>query len=325
MFLTFLFVASFLVNLVYSSTDVVVYVYPNIVETNVDKSFEVEVRIANVVGLYGYELKLYFNKTLLQATSLSKGTFFPDYNILEFKKEISNVQGYVWYAVSLLNPETPKSGSGSLVKVSFKALSEGNSSLSLKDVMLGDINANPISFVSSDGFVKITKQAEQPTQPPIPSPIIVKFDVIPVTVYKHVYLELPFTLKTSIKAVFIVQPTPLDNMTIGSDAIVNWWVTVNGSGTVVLNQTISIYVITDEPKTVDVTFSLPEGEYTFHAKVVGFGSYRVQENLSSYSFKVENLLNYWLFAEKNILYFVLIGVIIIVVLVLYKRRKSYYV
>jgi len=318
--LLFLFTFLF-VNVIFASPDAIVYVYPNIIETKVNNSFNIEVRIADVIGLYGYEFKLYFNKTLLQATSLTKGSFFPDSNIMEFKKEINNTEGYVWYAISLLSPETAKSGSGSLVKITFNAVNEGNDTLTLQDVLLGDINANPISFTTSNGDVYITKEETPNQTPSTPNISSVKFDIISVTSSEHVFLELPFTLKNTIKMTFIVQPTPLDSVTIGSDAIVNWCVTVNGTGNVILNETMTVYATTDEPKTVSVEFSVPEGEYTFHAKVMSFGSYSVAENLSTKSFIVGNLLYDWLFVEKNILYFVLITVIVISLIVYKKRRQ----
>jgi hypothetical protein len=315
---------SLFANKIFASPDAIVYVYPNIVGTTVNNSFYIEVRIADVIGLYGYEFKLYFNKTLLQATSLTKGSFFPDSNIMEFKKEINNTGGYVWYAISLLSPETPKSGSGSLAKVSFNAINEGNDTLTLQDVLLGDINASPISFTTSNATVSVTKETTQPPGPtPIPGVSSIKFDIISITSNMHVFFELPSTLKSTIKMTFIVQPTPLSTMTIGDDAIINWWVTLNGTGNVILNQTMTVYVITDEPKTVTLEFSLPEGEYTFYAKVIRFGNYKVDENLSSQSFTVSNLFYDWLFIEKNIYLIFAVIVAVITVIIVYKRRSDY--
>ena len=322
--LMFLFTSLF-VNVILASPDTIVYMYPNIVGATVNNSFYIEVRIADVIGLYGYEFKLYFNKTLLQATSLTKGSFFPDSNILEFKNEINNTEGYVWYAISLLNPETPKSGSGSLAKVTFNAINEGNDTLTLQDVLLGDINANPIPFTTSNASVSITKgtTTQPPGTNPLPGVSSVKFDIISIASNMYVFVELPFTLKNTIKMTFIVQPVPLATVTIGDDAIINWWVTVNGTGNVILNKTITVYVITDEPKTVTAEFSLPEGEYTFYAKVIRYGNYKVDENLSSQHFTVGNLFYDWLFTEKNILYIIIVAIIIIAVIVFYRRRKTY--
>lgn len=70
----------------------------------VGTSFQINVTIANITGLYGLDFKLAYNSTLVTCTSFVENMFTTltpagelD-NIWQLKKIINNTGGYIWYA-----------------------------------------------------------------------------------------------------------------------------------------------------------------------------------------------------------------------------------
>lgn len=123
------------------------------------KLFNVSVTIASVTNLYGYEFKLSFNTTLLQATKVFNGTFFPAYpSSYTFESKINNTEGTIWFAEALLAPQTPKNGSGVLAKITFNSTystiypNTVSCALHIYDVKLSDQNGNPMPSNPIDGF-----------------------------------------------------------------------------------------------------------------------------------------------------------------------------
>lgn len=122
------------------------------------KIFSVNVTIASVTNLYGYEFKLNFNTTLLQVTQIRNGTFFPTYpKSFTIRKVVNNTSGIVWFAATLLAPEAPKSGGGVLAIITFNATYSTvhpdtvSCPLGIYDVKLSDQNANVITPNIIDG------------------------------------------------------------------------------------------------------------------------------------------------------------------------------
>lgn len=112
-----------------------VYVQPHEYNaTHVGQTFTMDVNIANVTGLFGYELKLYYNTTLLTALSvdLPSNHFLKPVNpslIFVVKQEVMDdfnaTHGRIWVSMTLLSPESPKSGSGTLATITFNATALG--------------------------------------------------------------------------------------------------------------------------------------------------------------------------------------------------------
>jgi hypothetical protein len=128
------------------------------------KTFPVNVDVANVVGLYGYEFMLFWNATLLNVVGVNVTLLYSNYFIAE---NDTSVAGRYWLAISLLPNATIFSGNATLVTLSFKIAYDPiypdnvTSSLHLTDDLLSDANAAPIGHSTVDG--QYTLYSTEPT------------------------------------------------------------------------------------------------------------------------------------------------------------------
>jgi hypothetical protein len=123
-------------------------VLPQEVVVNVNDTFFVSVFAENVQNMYGWQIKLCFDPTIVECVNVSvpaQQVFsdkYPvsqaliDYNSTEFTKRplqsIKNDEGYVLAGDCLLGQnQTMFNGSGFLCQVTFKAVSSGSSNLTL--------------------------------------------------------------------------------------------------------------------------------------------------------------------------------------------------
>jgi hypothetical protein len=115
----------------------------------------VNVTITNVgaPGIYGYQLQLTYNNTLLNATSAA----IPSDHMLKpatpsniFTVDpgtINQSEGHVTFAVTMLGTEAGKTGSGTLVTVTFTGLLLGTSTVDLPqaELIVVDVDTAEIS------------------------------------------------------------------------------------------------------------------------------------------------------------------------------------
>jgi hypothetical protein len=137
---------------------------PSSIEVNIGEPFTVTINITNVEapGIFSYELKVYYNNTLLNATAASypSGHFLPPPNF-EVPPEIHNDQGYVVFAVTKLGDVPGSTGSGVLATIQFTGIGVGVSSLELEDVILLDPEGDEVSFSVNNGTVTVVPEFAQ--------------------------------------------------------------------------------------------------------------------------------------------------------------------
>jgi len=120
----------------------------------------VNINITNVEepGVYGWELKLYFNNTLLNLTEalyppghfLPSPTFEVPVNVTE-----SNEKGFAHFSVIRLGDVPGVTGSGILAAVKFNGTKIGTSALEIRDATLLDSNGTEIQYVGNNGIINI--------------------------------------------------------------------------------------------------------------------------------------------------------------------------
>lgn len=149
-----------------------VYIQPHEYNaTQVGQTFTMNVNIANVTSLFAYEFKLYYNTTFLNALSanLPSNHFLKPVNpglIFVVKQEaldnFNDTFGRVWVSATLLAPESPKSGSGTLATITFNATALGGPSpliFSLPGnpypVKLSTQGATVIPCTADNGIIKV--------------------------------------------------------------------------------------------------------------------------------------------------------------------------
>lgn len=124
-------------------------------------TFDVNVTVTDVTDLFGYEFKLAYDTTLLTATSITPGAFFPtpntnpnDGNAWLLVDEINDGLGYVWYAVTLdAGTSSGISGDGILLTISFVVDPDalGGTVLDLFDTTLSASSGTDIVHEVYDG------------------------------------------------------------------------------------------------------------------------------------------------------------------------------
>ena len=95
----------------------------------VGQEFTVPVRIANVANLYGYDVRVPHDRAMLQGVRVDHGGWLkPGFVIRQgfYEWAGSGCNGYcAWYAMTQLRPSLPVSGSGVLIRITYRALQPG--------------------------------------------------------------------------------------------------------------------------------------------------------------------------------------------------------
>jgi len=171
--ITMLFLTASSILITYGQTTTVFLDVPDTVTLG---TITVRVNITDVVGLYGWEFKLYYNNTLLTFQSYTVAGHFLEQGGTTFQIDKSNnnynsTHGLVWLADTLLGAPSGVSGSGPLVTLTFNATGKGKAYLIFEDLLptmdgknikLGDKSANPIQNIAYDKIVTIKAELNPP-------------------------------------------------------------------------------------------------------------------------------------------------------------------
>lgn len=132
------------------------YVDPSSQLVLVGQDFTVNVSVDYVENLYGYQFKLSFDNSKLNASSLQDGGFLNS-PTNTWSYVVNNTLGYVSFAVGSLKPAAARTGSSPppLAIVHFKGVGVGNSSLHLYGTELADGQSIAIPHITVDGIVQV--------------------------------------------------------------------------------------------------------------------------------------------------------------------------
>jgi len=124
-------------------------------------TFTVNVTLADVANLTGWQFSLYFKRAVLNCTSVTEGPFLNSSGGTFFLKQVNNTYdstyGLALAACSLLGSNVSVNGNGTLAFVTFKAVGSGNTTLHLTNTLLADekIPPKPIPHTTIDGTVNV--------------------------------------------------------------------------------------------------------------------------------------------------------------------------
>ena len=136
--------------------------------------FSVHIEISDIFNLYGYEFRLFYNNTVLNAlnmtpyvgTSNMSGFFFPQYMLWRYEinnDPYGNGTGYVWFCATLPFSYTEgQDGSGRLATVEFNATEFGTTILTFDMHILGDPQSQPIAHTVSTGIITVGEVSRIP-------------------------------------------------------------------------------------------------------------------------------------------------------------------
>lgn len=145
----------------------------------VGETLAVAIRVEDVSNLYGVQVHLSFDPALVQVLDADPGMegiqvdlgpfVSPDFVAVN---EVNPSTGSIDFAYSAQPPAEPVSGSGVLATVQFQGLAPGTSSLTFNQVLLADVNAEPIAATQENGQLTVGGAAPTPipTGTPMPQP-----------------------------------------------------------------------------------------------------------------------------------------------------------
>ena len=121
--------------------------------TSVGNVVDVDIQLDDVTGVYGAEMDLTFDPTILQAIGgqLTPGTC-PQPNFVP-ANSADNTTGAIAYAATALSPTLPCDG-GVVATITFECIAEGVSNVSFGDTLISDINGTAIAHGTQNGTVE---------------------------------------------------------------------------------------------------------------------------------------------------------------------------
>lgn len=133
---------------------------PGVVGSNVT----VSVQVTDIVDLYGFQYSLAFNPSILQASSVSEGSFLSGGGSTFFGGGTTdNIGGSISLTFnSLLGAVPGVSGSGTVAQVVFNVVAAGSTTLGLSDVLFLDSALAQITLPAQGGSL-ITTAVPEPS------------------------------------------------------------------------------------------------------------------------------------------------------------------
>lgn len=169
-----------------ASLGTTVYVDPEESTVKLCQTFKIDVNVADVSGLQGFDFCLSYDTTILDGLEVEEGSFMASFGLtIVAYKEIDNdykpTVGRIWFAVALLG-DAFADGSGTLATITFNATALGESELDLHSILpykpdevkLCTCSPEPITNTAVDGYVVVSSNPcdppEDPPEDPPPDP-----------------------------------------------------------------------------------------------------------------------------------------------------------
>jgi len=155
---------AFNIQTIEAEPEVRVYLDPEVSHAAIGQTFSVNISIANVTDLYGYEFKLFWNNTLLNCIQ-TVNTPPAGWNYVSYypglQQNYNSTHARYHRGVCAFPPSTPFDGGTILAILTFQVLEVGDCVLDLCDVILGDSSAEVIEDWNNkdspdDGYFEYT-------------------------------------------------------------------------------------------------------------------------------------------------------------------------
>jgi LysM repeat protein len=138
----------------------------------------VEVQVQNVQGLYGVDIRLSFDPAKVEVqdanpgiagVQIEPGPFLDVTQGFVAQNSADNTAGRINYAMTLLNPAEPRSGSGTLMRITFKGIAQGESAVAFLSALLSDRPGMQIPATTTNGTITVGPAGPTPTYTPTPT------------------------------------------------------------------------------------------------------------------------------------------------------------
>ncbi len=153
---------------------------PSSATVSAGETVVVDVQIQDATELFGADVRLKYDpavvevvdaNTLVPGTQIESGSF-PDISSgmgFVAQNTVDPEEGTIGYAMTLLSPAKPVSGSGTLALITFQGKAPGSSTISFASALLSDVNANQIPSTEMDGTIAVAGEPA-PSATPEPAP-----------------------------------------------------------------------------------------------------------------------------------------------------------
>jgi len=136
-----------------SSPIATTYVDPKTDTIPVGQNFTINLNISNVIDLYGWEFKVKWNATLLDAVDVKEGSFLKLGGNTFFTFKINNTAGCIVADCTLLTDIPGVNDNGTLATIKFHCKNSGECPLDLYDVILVNHNEQIIPSQAVGGYI----------------------------------------------------------------------------------------------------------------------------------------------------------------------------
>jgi len=152
--------------------DTQLFINPASQTVDVEDSFTIDINCVPGQPIKGFELRISFDETLIQANSVLEGDIFEGYSTFFCNGTINNAAGSINNVFGLIIGPGNVSDNGTLVTISFTARDKsGTSALEFIDVGTWTSVVNETGYVSIDvtsGSAKVVGGSSPPSPPPPP-------------------------------------------------------------------------------------------------------------------------------------------------------------
>ncbi|MFQ6058430.1 MAG: cohesin domain-containing protein [Anaerolineae bacterium] len=163
-----------------------VFVSPSSQEIEVGQMATVDIRIERVTDLYGVDMHLRFDPTVLEVqdaaplqpgVQIQPGTFpDPGWGFV-LTNTADNDTGEISYIMTLIHPSPAANGSGVAARVTFKGVGSGASAIAFDSLVLSDSGGHDITATTLGGIIVVapspsstpTSTLTATSSPPVPS------------------------------------------------------------------------------------------------------------------------------------------------------------
>ena len=246
------------VSLATSSSETILFVNPPRSFTEVNNEFLINVSIANVTDLYGWEFKIKWNSTLLDARNVTEGAFLKTQSETFFVIDINNTAGYIRATCTLIGGIPGVNGSGTLATIKYYVETSGECTLDLYDTKLVNSTEQPIGHNINDGYfssvlhdISITQIEVSPT-----TVYIGEIVEINVSVLNEGNVQEVFNVTVYVNSTFIGLESVLLDSNASTVLIFSWDTQGYTKGDYLISATANI--VPGEVDTTDNTKSAPE-------------------------------------------------------------------
>ena len=140
-----------------------IFVDPQVSTVEVLETFQINISVSEVTDLAGWDFKLYYQNSILNATNVTEGLFLQTaggtfFFVKELTDNYNETTGRIWAACVLTGQGSGATGNGTLATITFKAKLNGNTTFHLAETELIDSQMPPqnIEHLTLDGTVEMS-------------------------------------------------------------------------------------------------------------------------------------------------------------------------